>query len=828
MSSHLRFAWRTISRNRSFTLATSGLLAAGIGVTTLMFSAVDAIVLRPLPVKHPEQLVHFVQHVPRQGTVSSVPMPVYEALRDRLTSFSAVLGERLEVITMTEPAPAERIRIHLSTPSFFEDLGVRAELGRTLIPGDAKDNSGDPPAVLSYGFWQRRFNGDPQALGKTIRVQGHTFVIVGVLPREFNGLAADSGPDVRLPLRVWPLLAPGLAGRPEYVSLELAGRLKPGVSITRAQAEARTIWDAAFADMRRRMPGNVSRGPVYPLDLDPLEDGTSVLRDRYGAALKFLVACSGLLLLMVCANVAGLLLAEGAVRRQEFAVRLAMGATRARLVSQMLVESSFVGALGAAGGIMLAAVLTPLLSHMLPVIHDGGNSLLTLSPNIGIDRRVLMFSLALSTATVLLFGLAPAITGSRTSLESILRANRSRRTWRGRKVLLLIQVAMCTALLSGATLLIRTLQDLRKLNPGFDSEHVVTFTIEIPIFYQPGMAIESLQQRAVSFFDTLQERIQEAPGVASVSLAERGIMRERGMGTTIARVGERPSQEDFLAVSVNDVTPSYFETLGLRLLSGGLFHGSPYNQPKPEQVIVNEAFVQRFFPGVDPVGRRFGRAAPGQLAGPDAEIIGVVSDAKYRSLREPIRPTLYEPFPYGEGTLVVHVRTRGKPELMIQPVRHVIQEFDASMPIINIDTLADEVEASSSSERLTAALGSLFAILAVVLSAAGIYGLLAYAVAQRRREIGIRVALGATPSDVRGLIGREGLTLVIGGIILGVIVARVASPLIASLLYGVSPADGSSLAGAALGMLALSIIAAAVPMGQAAYIDPASALRDDH
>jgi predicted permease len=824
----LRIAWRMLSRSRGFTLAAAGLLASGIGVTTLIFSAVDAILLRPLPVRHPERLVRFVQRVPRIGTVSGIPIPVYEALHDRSTTLSAVFGEFAQAITMSEPEPAERINLHLSTLEFFDALGVHALLGRTLVADDAKDNQGDPPAVLSYDFWQRRFNGDPKALGKTIRVMGHLFVIVGVLPREFNGFAAETAPDVRLPLRVWPLITPGYAGHPELVSLDLAGRLKPGVTSAQARAEGTVIWKAALSAFGEKRSAGYD--PMYPLELDPLENGVSILRDRYGAALKVLIACSSFLLLMVCANVAGLLLARGAIRRQEIAVRLAVGATRARLAGQMLVESSLLAALGAAGGVAIAAVLTPLLSHMLPPIHDLGSNRLTLSLGIGIDRRVLLFSLAVSIATVLLFGLAPAIAASRVSLDSILRETRSSRMWRGRQAVIVIQVALCTLLLTGAGLLIRTFEELHNLNPGFDAEHVVTFTIDPPVLYEPGQTIEFFQKQTIAFFDALRERIRETPGVASVALAERSVMRDRGLGVPgVAPVGQRPSQADFLTTGMNGVSPEYFETMGIQLLAGRLFTDFAFDQrTKPEKVVVNQAFAQRYFPGADPLGKRFGRVAPGQLAGPDCEIIGVVGDAKYRSLREPIHPIIYEPYPYPEGAVVVHVRTRVKPESMIQPVRQTIASFDRAMPIIEIDTLADEVEASSSGERLTAMLGSIFAALAVLLSAAGIYGLLAYAVAQRQREIGIRMALGATSSNIRELIGRQALAMVILGVIAGLAAARMAAPWIASLLYGVTPADGRSLGGAALVVLAMAAVAAAVPAALATRIDPAAALRDDH
>jgi hypothetical protein len=261
----LRFAWRMLAKSRGFTLAAAGLLAAGIGVTTLIFSAVDAILLRPLPVSHPEQLVHFVQNLPRIGIDSRIPLPAYEALRDRLATMSAAFGEQQFDLTMTEPAPAERIRVHLSTPNYFEALGVTALLGRTLGPRDADDNPGDPPAVLSYGFWQRRFNGDSSVLGKTLHIAGYTFVIAGVLPREFNGFTADTTPDVRVPLRVWPLFAPGWRGHPEYLELDVAGRLSPGVSMAKAQAGSRVIWQAALDAMGKS--DGLSRNPAYPLEL---------------------------------------------------------------------------------------------------------------------------------------------------------------------------------------------------------------------------------------------------------------------------------------------------------------------------------------------------------------------------------------------------------------------------------------------------------------------------------------------------------------------------------------------------------------------------------
>lgn len=821
----LHLALRGLRKNKGFTFAVSGLLTAGIGVTTLTFSAVDAILLRPLPARHPEQVVHLVQDLPRIGLNSQIPLPVYEALRDRTATMSAVFGEREFDLDMTEPAPAERIRVHLPTPNYFEVLGVKPLLGRVLVTDDAKANPGDPPVVLSYSFWQRRFQGNPKALGKSLRILGQTFMIVGVLPREFNGFTSDTAPDVRVPLRTWPVFAPGWRGHPDYLGLDVAGRLQPGISAAKAQAESRVIWQAALDVIST--PDAKIQSRMYPLELVSLEYGTSILRDRYAVALKFLIACSAFLLLMVCANVAGLLLARGAVRRQEIAVRLALGATRIRLTRQMLVESSLLAAMGAAGGIALAAALTPVLARLLPTIHDLGSNRLTLSLGLGVDRRVLLFSLILSVATVVLFGLAPAISASRTSLESILRSVRTSRTWHGRQALIVIQVTLCTVLLTGAGLLIQTFEDLRKLNPGFDVGHVVTLTIDPPVLFTPGMPRETFKNITISFFDTLRERIRDTPGVLSVALAAKGVMRDRGFGTTIARAGERPSQADTLSVGANFVTQDYFDTMGIRFLRGHLFTEA-FDLPQPEPVVVNEAFVRRFFSDTDPLGKRFGGAIPGRPAPPSMEITGVVTDAKYRSLREPILPIIYHPYQYGDGPVVVHVRARVKPESMIQPLRRAIAAFDPSMPIIEVDTLSDEVDASASAERLSATLGSIFASLATLLSAAGIYGLLAYTVAQRRREIGIRVALGATPANIGELIGRQGLLIVVAGVILGLAVARAVAPLIASLLYGVMPEDPRSLGFAALIVLAMAVLAAAVPAVRAAAINPATALRQDH
>ena len=810
----LRLAVRTLSKSPGFTFAATGLLAAGIGVTTLIFSAVDAILLRPLPVSHPEQLVRMVQRVPRAGTISAMPYHVYENLRDHSTTLSSVFGEYPIDLSMSEPEPAEQVRVHFTTPEFFDQLGVRAQLGRTLSAADANESDGAPPAVLSYGFWARRFQSDPGAIGKTIRLSHFLFVVAGVLPRGFNGVAADTAPDVCVPFRTLTQIGSDPEQEAGGRQLDLAGRLKPGVTLARAEEETRALWAAVPEH-------TLGWGPDYPLELDPLEHGTSILRDRYATALRFLIACAGFLLLMVCANVSGLLLARAAVRRQEIAVRLAVGATRAKLVRQMLVESAVLAVLASGCGAGIAALSAPLLARMLPPMHDLGSNRLLFSLNMGVDGRVLLFSLGASIATVMLFGLTPAAAASRTSLDSILRSARSTSSLRGRQALILLQVALCTLLLSGAALLIRTFQDLHSLNPGFDPSHVASFTLN------PATAGYTQDQERV-FSKSLLVRIHEIPGITHAALAGRGVMRDRGLGMTVAPAGHSPTRADVVATNGNGVTPEYFETMGMRLVSGRLFTDADIDSKvKPEKVVVNESFVRRYFPDTDPIGKLFGGTAPGEIAAPDRQIVGVVADAKYRSLREPMMPTSFGLDPYQSGLLVVYVRTRGNPQDAIWPVRRALATLDRALPIVEVDTLAAEVDASAAGERLTATLGTIFAVLAVLLSAAGIYGLLAYAVVQRRREIGVRIVLGATRLNIGGWIGRQAIVTVLAGVALGLAGARAVGPLIASLLYGVSPSDARSFAGAALIVLAMAVLASAVPAARAALTEPASALRED-
>jgi len=821
--SDIRLAVRMLAKSPAFTLVAVALLAIGVGAAALIFSAFDAILWRPLPVRHPQELVRIVQRIPRIGTSSSFHYSFYQELRERSTTLAAVFGEAPIDVAMNQPEPAEQIRVHMVTPEFFDALSVPALFGRTLTSDDATSNSGTPPAILSYGFWRRRFNGDPAAVGRTLVLHGHPFVIVGVMPRGFNGTSVDTAPDVRVPLHTFQALwAEPEAYNVEAATLDLGGRLKSGVARAQAQGETLSIWRSAIEPYSR---GEALGRGVFDqfqtgMELDPLERGISILRERYAGALKLLLITVGLLLLMVCANVSGLLLARVAARRQDLAVRLALGATRGRLVRQVIVESSLLTGLGAASGVLLAVALTGSIARVLPPLRDIVTRRLALAVDFEPNWRVVLFSFGISVVTALIFGVALALSVSRTRIDSALRSVRSSGGWRGRQAILVFQIALCTLLLSSAGLLIRTFAQLHGLDAGFDRDHVVTFTAA------PSLSGYTAPQEQ-ALVAALSGRVHEIPGVDSVAFASRAVMRGRGIGMTVALAGQQPSTADFLTTNLNAVSPDYFATMGMRVVSGRDFTRLDDPRAKPGNVIVNQAFVRRFCPNIDPLGQRFGAGPPERVVTPMFEIVGVVSDAKYRSMREPMMPTVYQ-FSSEFDSFVLHVRTRGRPESIIQPVRQALTALDPALPFVEISTLAEDVDASTAGERLTAAFASLFATIAVSLTAVGLYGLLAYVVAQRRREIGIRMALGAQTVDIGILVGRQTLAMVVGGIVVGLAAAVASAQWMRSLLYGVTPSDPRSLVAAGVFVALVAAVAVAVPLARATHIEPAVALRQEN
>jgi predicted permease len=823
-----RYALRTLRNSPGFTLVVVLLLALGIGANCAIFSALDAVMLKRLPVRHPEQLFRIVTNLPQLGKRSYIPLAVYKALRGRITSDPSgiatdVFGFQEEFAGLTEPGPAEQIRVHLVTPEYFSALGAGAALGRVLAPDDVDT------AVLSYGFFEQRFSADPHVIGRTIVLHGHRFTVVGVMPREFNGISIDAAPQVRVPLVALPSFLDArssdstISTTDEAIQLDLSVRLRPGITLARASGEINSIWRSAASDERFVSPVELEHG----VEIDPIEHGISRLRDRFSSALIFLVGAVGLLLLMVCANVAGLLLARSASRRQEIAIRLTLGASRARLVRQMLAESIILSAIGGVGGIAIAFGSIPLLQRAIPPMRDFAAETMPLALHLRPDLRVLAFSLLLCVVTAVLFGLAPAMQASRAALGSklhdALRSSRATSSWRGRQALVTFEVALCTVLLAAAGLLVRTFEQLEHLDAGFDRDHVVTFTVNPRLIgYTPPQA-DAVGKAWI-------EKVRALPGVSSVAVATLGVMRGSGIKMTIVVTGRKLISADFMNASGNRVSPEYFETMGLRILAGRGFtetdRATANDKQRIQPVIVNETFARSFFRGENPIGKTLGLGRDSTK--PCCEIIGVVSDAKYRSLREPIPSTVYnfasQP---DDNRFILHVRTANRPESIINPVREALRAVDPGMPIVEIHTLAEEVSASLWSERIVATLAGIFGVFAAFLTAVGLYGLLAYAVSQRTREIGIRMALGARSADISISIGGRSLATVAIGLVFGIGGAIALAPAVRTLLYGIAPNDPLTLCITAVSIFLIAAAAIAMPLFHALRVDPAIALRQE-
>ncbi len=792
----VRFALRILARNRGSTALIVSLLALGTGASTTIFSLFDAVLLRPLPVRHPEQLVRMVQRLPRPlGARSEFPYAYYKALRDHSKTLGSVFAETEwhDHFRMTEPEPAEEITVYGVTADFFDALGSRPLLGRLLSTDDATRNFDTPPAVLSYNFWRKRFGGNAGSIeGQTLAISGHRFSIVGVMPRGFHGLSVDSGPDVRIPLQAYSLLAAEFdVDRTDFA---LAARLKPGVTPAQAQVECLTIWQPVMQDYYQNIekvsPESVSRLLKRGMEVQSLERGTSILRDSFGDVFQLLMASVSVLVVIVALNVAGLLLARAAARQREMAVRLAIGGTALRIARQLFAESILLSAVGAAGGLIVALIMMPLAVRSLPPVRDMYTAIVPIALDTGLNWRVFLFLLASSVVTTIIFTVSPVVATLRLSIDHVLRTVRSSSSFRGRQILIAVQIASCTFLLADAGLLVRSFERLRAAPSGFAIDSIATFRCDVGTSkYPPSMV------------DALVERVREIPGVISAATSSSGVLRGHGVFMTAVPTGRRITRVDFINSNANRVSRDYFTAMGIHLVAGRDFIPSDAPQPKqtiPVRAIVNEAFVRQLFPGSNGIGKRFGTGTEGSVASTANEIISVVSDAKYRSLRDPIRPMAYSLETSLDSDFMLNVRTRMAPETIIQPVRQALASAAPGLALLETGTLAQAADETTAPERVTATLASLFGAMATLLAGIGTYGLLAYAVTQRRREIGIRMALGAQPADVAKLIARQTFAMTVTGIIAGLAAAFLTGPAIRSLLYGISPQDPTALAAAAI------------------------------
>ena len=808
----LRYAWRQIRNAPAFAAVVVVLIGVGIAANATIFTLVDTLLLRPLPVRQPEQLVRIIEHHPPIPDSSYFEYSYWKFLRAHGSSFSEIIGQAEWTTPMTVDGGTDFVQVSLVTDNYFAVLGVKPALGGLF--------SGTETVILSDRYWRKKFNSDPRVIGRAIQLNGHPFTIAGVTAPDFHGTTVELNPDLRVPAKAALQMIDQGTGPPleeGFFPYELVARLKPGVSVERARAECISLFEGWTQEYRKQHPDvpgeNLKRDGE--IQVQRIERGVSVLRDQFAAPLRLLMGGVVLVLLMVCSNVAGLLLERATARERETAVRLAVGASQWRLMRQWLTESMVLALLGGLLGVALAKLAMPALGAMIPPLRNRGGDLLLLDPNFGLNWRVLLFSFAACVTAALIAGFAPAWRAGRLDLGLSFRTSRSSSRVEGG--ITVFQVALCTLLLIQAGLFARTLQSMRSMDIGFDRDHVVTFTL------RP----EHLEMRPESkgtFRGPLLADAKELPGVRAAAYAQIGLLRGTGIKTSVGMPGERLPPSQFMNSSLNGVSPEYFETMGMRIVAGRGLARTDRSGPQRTPVVVNQALARRFFPGQDPIGKIFGTGA-GVLK-PSHQIVGVVSDSQYRSLREPVPPTIYSNG-MEEGAYILHVRAAGDPATLIAPVRELVRKHAPGWRVLEINLLRDEAERSIWRERLVAQLAIGFAIVAGLLAAIGLYGTLAYFVSRNRRGIGIRIAIGAERSDVVALLAGRVTRLIVMGAALGLVASFALSGWVRAMLFGVAPEDPASIGLAVALLIAIAMGALLLPAWRAVRIDPAVTLREE-
>ena len=826
----LRFAFRTLARNPGFSVVVLATLALGIGANSAIYSLMDQVLLRPLPVHRPDRLVLLEGPGIWSGRTSSeyasrTPMsqPLYEGLRDRTPVFSGVLAQRQTEVHLRAGERTENVAGDLVSGSYFPVLGLRAAYGRLFGPEDDRTPGGHPVVVISHRFFRDRLAGDPAVIGRTVGVNGHPMTIVGVAPAGFHGIDVGNSVDVYVPLAMENLLMPswpptlGTDWRIRW--LTVMARLGDGVSLERAQAGANVAYAQLLKEDAQTLTTMSEKNRALFLEkklvLEPGGRGVSWLREMAGSPLLALMGMVGLVLLIACSNVANLVLARGSSRQKEMAVRLALGAGRARLVRQLLMESLVLAVGGGLLGLLLAGWLGRLLIAALP-FEEAARSL-----SAELDLRVALFTLAVSVLTGVLSGLLPAFHATRLAIAPTLKNEAGAvlggtRPFRFRKGLVVAQIALSLLLLVGAGLFVRSLANLRSLDPGFQPDHLVAFTVD------PSLSGYDLAQQR-QLFDRLREQLAAEPGVRSVSLASVPLMTNSNESSTIMVEGYQPKEDEDMNPNFNAVGPGFFATLGIPLVRGRDF-GPGDLEGAPNVAVVSESFARHYFGSEDPLGRRFGRRRAGKS---DTEIVGVVRDGKAGSLREEAKRFVYMPYQQRPvlDAMTFYVRSGLEADTLLARVPAIVQAVDPTLPATELRSMRAQIAQSLFAERLVAGLSAAFGLLATVLAALGLYGVMAYAVSLRTREIGIRMALGANRRTVMAMVLTDVAVLVGLGIALGLPGGYGLGRVIESQLFGLRALDPATFAIATAALLLTALAAGYLPARRATRVDPMVALR---
>ncbi|HSB09292.1 MAG TPA: ABC transporter permease [Blastocatellia bacterium] len=807
-----RYGLRMLLRSPGFTAVALLSLALGIGANTAIFSIVSALLFAPLPVHEPSQLVSiFTTDVKNPG-----PLPTshlnYLDYRDKSDVFSDILGYTFAPVNLSGTGgETKQLFASVVSGNYFDVLGVNAAFGRTFFPDEDKTPGTNPVVVLSFGAWQREFGGDPAAVGRTISLNRHDFAVIGVAPKDFTGTDLGGGPDLWVPMAMHDQIQPGFDWYNTRRGLFIAmiGRLKPGVGATQAQAGMTALGSQLEQEYRKDNEGrNVRLVPLLTARQDPTGDGQASLTSNA------LMGIAAVVLLIACANVTNLLLARATRRKREIAIRLAIGASRARLIRQLMTESLLISLAGGVIGFFAALWSKDVLRSLVP-FPVGPNQ-----QGSSIDPRVLLFAFLISVVSGVLFGLAPALQASRPDLVPTLKgeitmaaASRGLRVSL-RHALVVLQVGLSLFALITAGLFVRSLQKAQSVNPGFNPENVVLMAFNLG---REGYS----EAQGRNFHQQVVERVRGVPGVVDATIA-----RDRpfagGFQRSVFIEGQEPTPGGRgVLVQVNNIGQRFFETLRIPLLSGRDFSETD-SEKSPKVLIINEAMANRFWPDQDALGKRL------KLFGDQdyREVVGIVGDSKYNSLTEPRRPFMYVPLLQEyQSQFNLHVRTSSEPKGMVAALRAEVQALDPSLSVLNIQTLTERIQNSLGGERTQATLLGSGGVLALLLAAVGLYGVMSYSVAQRTREIGIRMALGAGRGNVMGLVLRQGVTLVSAGVVLGLTGAFIVTRLLASLLFGVSATDPLTFIGTSAILLAVALVASYVPARRATKVDPIIALR---
>ena len=771
----VRFGLRTLRKNPGFTATAVLSLALGIGANTAIFSLFDALLFRPLPVKSPGELVLVTQRFSDRQSLM-----LNNGQREAFAGSETLVGlcaSRHSILRINASGESQLADAMLASGNCFSLLGISSALGRMITESD--DQARQPVAVLSYGYWQRQFGADPRAVGQTVNLQDRPFTIVGVAPRGFIGLEPGRRADIIVPLNSQggPLLT-----HPDVYWLRLLGRRKPGVSIEQVQADLAV----RFANLSRNLR---VKGPPPRLEVIPAASGFGDVRMQFALPLRILMGTVALVLLIACMNLASLLLARASGRRQEIHIRIALGASRGRILRQLLTESLLLSSLGALLAFGIAQVASPLL------VQSMSRGRTPISLDLATDWRTLAFTAAVSLLTGVLFGMVPALRVIRNDMIGAQHGSRLKTGPRGWSTALIVsQVALCVIVLVSAGLLLGSLRKLNQVDAGVRKEGLLMLSFSAD--HYKGAAELRLHRE-------LHQRLKAIPGVEAVST-----FGDVPLG------GANVTTKDF---SINQVGPRFFETMGIPLVAGRLFTEQEAVERRPV-AIISDSVARRLFPDRNPLGERL------DVFGTDTEVIGVVKDARYRSLREPADPMVYQPA-FGSGSYAI--RTTGDPARLAGTVRRELRETARDVPIWYLDTFDDRVDATLVRERMVSALCSWFGGFALLIACVGLYGRLSYAVSERTGEIGVRMALGARQIQVVWMVLKEAFILTICGITIGVPLAVASTQVFHSLLFEVGATDTATFAAIVTCIIGVTAIAGYIPARRAAGVDPVIALRTD-